>query len=411
MDWSSIFNKDTLPYIATGAATGIGAIAASKAAGRQAEAAEGATELQRDVFDWQKANLAPYQAVGVPALNAMAYGMGLPGYEGGGVSGTPANAMLSAPDYNAILGADPTLGGGGGGLGRAASGAGLGATFGGPVGAGIGAAAGALTGLFSGVSPGDVLGQYDPRIESEMARIGQLVDSGQISGPEAASYMQAVADEYARRTGFGEEGQNIIGSNAQVFGDDYAQRNAMLDTLGGQISDWQGMAAPAAGPGAPGGGGSPYANLEFGQFSRPFDYQEEPGYQFGLNQGLDQLEASASARGSLGSGGTLKALERYRNDYATTKYNDAFNRFQTDRNNQWNQYASLAGLGQTAAQQANTAGANYGVNAGNTMLEGGNARAAGVMGPANAIVGGAGQIANIYGQQQQQQLLNSILNG
>lgn len=104
--------------------------------------------------------------------------------------------------------------------------------------------------------------------------------------------------------------------------------------------------------------------------------QSEPGYQFGLQQGRDTLEGSAAARGGLYSGNTLKALAQYGNDYATTKYGQAFDRAQAGFGNRWNRLSSLAGVGQNATQQSAQAGQQYASAAGDLMTGVGNAQGA-----------------------------------
>lgn len=54
--------------------------------------------------------------------------------------------------------------------------------------------------------------------------------------------------------------------------------------------------------------------------------QNDPGYQFRLNEGLKALQASAAARGVLNSGGTLKGIEDYGQNYASQEYGNVFNR-------------------------------------------------------------------------------------
>jgi hypothetical protein len=106
------------------------------------------------------------------------------------------------------------------------------------------------------------------------------------------------------------------------------------------------------------------------------DVLNEPGYQFGLSQGLGNIQNTAAAKGSLYSGNALKALTQYGNDYATTKYNDAWNRMQSDATSRWNRLASLAGLGQTANNAIQNAGQNYANNAGNLLTSNANAQGA-----------------------------------
>jgi len=60
--------------------------------------------------------------------------------------------------------------------------------------------------------------------------------------------------------------------------------------------------------------------------ANPNSITQDPGYQFGLDQGVQGVDRSAASKGSLYSGATLKALQRYGTDYGTTKLNDTFNR-------------------------------------------------------------------------------------
>lgn len=51
-------------------------------------------------------------------------------------------------------------------------------------------------------------------------------------------------------------------------------------------------------------------------------FQTSPGYDFQLNQGLQAIDRSAAARGSLQSGATLKALQGYGQGLANQEYNN-----------------------------------------------------------------------------------------
>lgn len=126
------------------------------------------------------------------------------------------------------------------------------------------------------------------------------------------------------------------------------------------------------------------------------EYQQDPGYQFRLSEGLKALERSAAARGGLLSGAALKGITRYGQDYASNEYQNAFNRYQTNQGNQFNRLAAMAGLGQTANGALQTAGTNYGnqvaglgvtnaANIGNAQLAAGNARASSYQGIGNAL--------------------------
>lgn len=141
----------------------------------------------------------------------------------------------------------------------------------------------------------------------------------------------------------------------------------------------------------------------YGQtFTAPTDVteQNDPGFQFRLQQGQQALERSAAAKGGLLSGGTVKAEQRYAQDYASNEYQNVYNRALTEyqqaynifQNDQANQYARLlgvAGLGQSSA-----------VNAGNALVGIGNAQGAASVGGANAWAGGLqgalGSIAGLF---------------
>lgn len=124
--------------------------------------------------------------------------------------------------------------------------------------------------------------------------------------------------------------------------------------------------------------------------------QSEPGYQFGLDQGQQAMQRQANARGMLNSGNALLAASRYGNDYATTKYGDAWNRMQGDRTNSFNRLASVAGLGQTGASQIGQIGQTAALTAGNNMMSAANAQAAGTMAQANTWANAGNQLAGWY---------------
>jgi hypothetical protein len=153
---------------------------------------------------------------------------------------------------------------------------------------------------------------------------------------------------------------------------------------------------------APIGGGQPQENI----FNKPFtlaDFQADPGYEFRRAEGQKGVENSASARGLTLSGGTLKALERYNQDYATGEYGKAFDRYQSDLTGRFNRLSSLAGTGQTATNQAINAGQNFvtqgqaGANAiQNNIADAANARSSAYIAGGNAIGQAAGNVGQYF---------------
>jgi hypothetical protein len=193
--------------------------------------------------------------------------------------------------------------------------------------------------------------------------------------------------------------------------------------------------------------GGPYASAKFGGVEgydpasamRNFgagDFQADPGYAFRLSEGMKGMNATAAARGGLLSGNALRAGQEYGqqmgsqeyqnafNRYQANRaaqaqeYGNAFNRFQTERTNTLAPLQSLAGVGQSATQQAQQAAqnyatgasgalGNYGNAAASNIIGAGNARASGYIGGANALSSGVGQGINFY---QNRNLMNQLQN-
>lgn len=124
------------------------------------------------------------------------------------------------------------------------------------------------------------------------------------------------------------------------------------------------------------------------------DWRQDPGYEFQREEGERGLHRSLAARGGLLSGAALKAASRYNQDYASNAYNQRINRL-----------ASIAGVGQVAANQNSANAMNTGSAIGNNIIGAGNARASGYMGQANALTGAVGTGLNFW---QGQQYINKL---
>jgi len=123
-------------------------------------------------------------------------------------------------------------------------------------------------------------------------------------------------------------------------------------------------------------------------------FEADPGYAFRLAEGQKALDRQAAARGGLISGSALKAASRYGQEMGSQEYQNAFNRYQTERASQLAPLQSLAGIGQTTASNLGALGANNAQAVGNYLTGGANARAAGTVGAANAINSGLGTYIN-----------------
>ena len=126
----------------------------------------------------------------------------------------------------------------------------------------------------------------------------------------------------------------------------------------------------------------------------PENLQDDPGYQFGMAEGEKAINRNMKARGMYNSGAALKAINRFGQDYAGTKYNEAFNRDQVSKNAIYNMLAGQSGMGQSTASQVASMGMQNANQIGNYMLQGGNARAAGIVGGANSMIGALDDISS-----------------
>ena len=137
-------------------------------------------------------------------------------------------------------------------------------------------------------------------------------------------------------------------------------------------------------------------------------FQADPGYAFRLSEGQKALDRQAAARGGLISGSALKAASRYGQEMGSQEYQNAFNRYQTERASQLAPLQSLAGLGQTTASNLGALGANNAQAVGGYLTGAANAQAAGTVGMANAFGSGLGTYINY---NQGNNLINAINAG
>jgi hypothetical protein len=139
-------------------------------------------------------------------------------------------------------------------------------------------------------------------------------------------------------------------------------------------------------------------------------FQQDPGYAFRLAEGQKALERSAAARGGLLSGAAMKGATRFGQEMGSQEYTNAFNRYQTERAARLQPLQSLAGVGQTTAQQIGEAGARTASITGDLMTSGAAARATGYMGGANALSNALGQGMNFYQNQQRNAIFQNMMN-
>lgn len=153
-----------------------------------------------------------------------------------------------------------------------------------------------------------------------------------------------------------------------------------------------------------------------GDLTRKFgagDFQQDPGYQFALNQGMQAIQRSAAAKGSLNSTGTMQDLNNYAQGMASQQYQNAYDRFTQNQQQRYNMLSGQAGMGQASMSALAGVGENYANQVGSNMLGMGNARSAADMQQSkfmNSLIQGgttmaaASMGAPVRPPQQQQQM-------
>jgi hypothetical protein len=136
-------------------------------------------------------------------------------------------------------------------------------------------------------------------------------------------------------------------------------------------------------------------------------FKADPGYAFRLSEGQKALDASAARRGGLISGNALRAATTYGQEMGSQEYQNAFNRYQTERQARLGPLQSLAGIGQSATNQMGNNASNYSNMASNGITDVARAQAAGYQGQANAFGGGVSQYLNYASNNS---LLDAIRN-
>ena len=121
-------------------------------------------------------------------------------------------------------------------------------------------------------------------------------------------------------------------------------------------------------------------------------FHADPGYQFAFNQGLQALDRSAAARGSLYSGGHSADLINYGQGQADQQYG-----------NYWNRLMQTASMGEGAASNLGSVGTGNAAGIGNNLMSAANATANGYINNANAQSNMYGQLANAFGNWYGQQ--------
>lgn len=332
--------------ISTGAAilgaAGVSAVSSiiggNKAAKSQRKAADASIELQREMFDRTRADLEPFIGTGTNALAALEFDLGL---RQDRVNLTPD---IKEPELKRV---NPTFG------------------FGSR--------------------------EFDSRAEAENAlakrnanltitRTGPTFTAGDRTFDtrrEAKAYL----DDFLANGGSGASvvktpGQVMVGGRAFA---NRAEAQAFIDSkLGQEVTKTPGGWSVGGREFANRADAQAHADKKFAQRGGEYyqGYQRSPGYQERLQAGVDALDASATAAGSLLSGAALKRVNRFGQDFAVNDYANHLQRL-----------SGVMSAGQNAAAGAGSIGANFAAQGTNALMAAGNASANNAINTTNAING------------------------
>jgi hypothetical protein len=134
-------------------------------------------------------------------------------------------------------------------------------------------------------------------------------------------------------------------------------------------------------------------------------FQQSPGYQWQMQQGIDAIQNSAAARGLTGN--TLKDLTTFGQGLANQDWWNWYNSniqnqvqnaniANLNKNNIYNMLYNLSGSGQNAAANLGGFSTTTAQSIANNQIGAGNAQAAGIVGSTGALAGGVNNAMQNY---------------
>lgn len=339
--------------------------------------------------------------VGLPLAVALGAGGGL--LAGGGLKGAIAGGLGGAGLSPGIASLGSALGATGAaarGLGAGIAGAGAGGLKGGLKGALIGGTAAGLGG-YAGAGGFDGIGE-SLGMTGEGSVFGTSAGTplaGGVGPTEGTGILGATTrglSDVGAALGGGTGGTSSYSNLASIAGglnslsaNDQAQEDllkAQEQAMAGYAPYKQtGEASNARLSELLGVGGNSGAD-GYGSLTTPFNAQElqnDPGYQFQLEQGTNAINRSLGAKGKVFSGEALKAAQDYGTGLADQTYKDAYARDMQNKQQQYGMFAGQSGQGFDVAK-----------NLGGLNQEIGNAKAGAGIASSNIISQSLASILN-----------------
>lgn len=129
---------------------------------------------------------------------------------------------------------------------------------------------------------------------------------------------------------------------------------------------------------------------EYGALLKPYEYEEDPGYQFALKEGEQAINRKLAASGKTFTPEAVKALNEYGTGVANQNYNDGFTRDLQTKNSIYGILSGQAGMGQSSANVISASNEDFADDATELNLQTGNVQAA----AAQAKAAGRGSMFN-----------------
>lgn len=193
----------------------------------------------------------------------------------------------------------------------------------------------------------------DAQVQATQDAYNLVNDATQQVNPQLTEGARTFGDAFINRAG--QAGQDVVGATGRAG----AGVTQAATTANGYLNPY--MTA----------GGDALTKLGDLANAPGFTFsQDDPSYQWRLQQGQEALEASGAARGIRTSGGMLKELTNYAQGAASTEYQAAFNRFMDQRKTNASIYSNMAGMGLNASGQAGQNTMNAAQYAGNMDVRG-----------------------------------------
>jgi hypothetical protein len=154
--------------------------------------------------------------------------------------------------------------------------------------------------------------------------------------------------------------QQLVDQRTDALARIYGSKDAALNVIDTQRSEALQTFQPYMQVGQQGVGAIsqqlPYFQQTFGP--EQFKANLDPGYEFMKQQGLGAIRQGMNVGG--GGSNIDRAATKFAEDYASTGYQNAFNRFTGQQQNIYNRLAGIAGIGQSATGTAAQTGLGYG---------------------------------------------------